>query len=455
MKLDALIIAAVIESIRATSPILLPELSGPHQIGLSHHELTDHARLDPFAPHPSAPRHLMITLYYPTHSDTSLYPDSGLQLASQFSPATASYVDSLLSLESGIARRLKTRAWLNAPILSRSSRGSVLPDNNSIPSPESFLESTTEDHSQHQLPLLLFSPGFSFPRDLYTTLLSELASWGFAIAAVDHPYDAGFVEFPDGNIVRARDWTWPLGSHDRELDLSVRVADLRFVLERLEDNNRTSECDGSAEDQVDVTNGDRAVVATGEDIRQKPLTTQPKYRDCQDTSLLNTSRIIVLGHSFGGATAVNTLLSNWTLTPSTQVVGAIDLDGFLYGPAVRTGTEKPVLVLGFPEHQATDDPEPGIPAGWPSLHAWKRDFTIDGTVHESYSDLSVFADLGILKTEGIDVGRVKGERMLEIMSAYCRAFIERFLVGGGNEGLLDTDGVEAGFGEIKLRRRGE
>src|SRR5438552_238886 len=38
-------------------------------------------------------------------------------------------------------------------------------------------------------PVLLFSPGLGNSRSLYTTLSEDLASQGFAVAAIDHPHD--------------------------------------------------------------------------------------------------------------------------------------------------------------------------------------------------------------------------------------------------------------------------
>ena len=37
---------------------------------------------------------------------------------------------------------------------------------------------------------------------LYTTILKRVARKGYVVAAIDHPYDAEFVEFPDGKNVR-------------------------------------------------------------------------------------------------------------------------------------------------------------------------------------------------------------------------------------------------------------
>ncbi|KAI2627908.1 hypothetical protein GGS26DRAFT_123005 [Hypomontagnella submonticulosa] len=366
--------------------ILLPELTGPHKVGLRNLELVDHGRVDPFSPSGS-PRDLGVTLFYPTKEEFSKH----LPLAPQFAPAVASHVDDVLSLTPGTAASLTTRAHLDAPL-------------------------TAEVASA---PVMLFSHGFGFTRGLYTALLQDLASCGWVVAAVDHPYDAGMVEYPDGRVVPAQNWSWPLDPPVRELALDTRVADLLFVLKQL----------GGAM-EADGRRGGLYLQEDAEGI----------YENHTLKAMFNTSRVVALGHSFGGATAVEALLN------SSAVVAATDLDGFLYGPVVRVGTDKPTLVLGFPEHYATDDPT--ATPGWPALHGWRRDFTVAGTVHESYSDYSIFAD--ILGTEGPEAGTISGERMIQIQRTYINAFFSNFLSGIDDNGFLSKNDTQ--FPEVSLRR---
>ncbi|KAI1499028.1 hypothetical protein F5X99DRAFT_391465 [Biscogniauxia marginata] len=383
--------------------IILPELTGPHTIGLTHLELIDASRSDPFSPKAGSPRDLMLTIFYPTAPSSSSSP-----LAPQFGPATASHIDAALSLRPGTAALLTTRAHLDAPPLAS-------------PSPPPAV--------------LLFSHGFGFVRGLYSALLSELASYGWVAVAVDHPYDAGVVEYPDGRTAEARDWSWPLSPAAREEALGARVRDLLFVREWLSGAEA-----GAGEG---ARGGRRFGVDAGWDVVdgvRGELKLQCQGQS-QESGTLNVSRVAVLGHSFGGAAAVQALMN------SSAAVAAADLDGYLYGPVVRSGTEKPVLVLGFPEHFATDDPDAA--PGWPGLKGWKRDFTIAGTVHESYSDYSVFADL--LGDQGPDAGTIRGRRMVEIIRTYIDAFFRKFVLGTDDEGLLD--GNSSIFAGVSLRRR--
>ncbi|KAI1484567.1 hypothetical protein F5X96DRAFT_663738 [Biscogniauxia mediterranea] len=346
----------------------------------------------------------MLSVYYPTATTTSPDPNSSSssspstilltpRLAPQFGPLTSPHIDTLLSLLPGTSARLTTRAHLDAR----------------------FYHHPPAPNGSQAAALLLFSPGLGLARGLYSALLSSLAARGWVVVALDHPGDAVAVEHPDGTVALPRaGWdTWPLAPAARDAALRARGRDLRVVgawalgggLERL---------------LLRLGEGEGRCVVVG--ARKEG----------------GRRRLGVFGHSFGGAAAVQML-------SSSGVVAAADLDGYLYGPVVRDGTRKPVLVLGFPEHYATDDPDAAAP-GWPALRGWRRDYTVAGAVHESFSDYPVLADL----LGGEAVGAVSGTRMLQIMETYVDAFFRKFLLGVDDEGLLG--GKCSAFPEVSLRR---
>ncbi|KAK7753059.1 hypothetical protein SLS62_005009 [Diatrype stigma] len=427
-------------AVAAGSRIFLPEPTGPHKIGLTHLELIDESRVDRFAPKPVF-RDLMVTLFYPIADPSSMTVTVGAEPAPAFAPqfpgpATASYIDALLRLPNGTASRLTTRAYLDAPRLTINTNSG--PGTNGKAKPPPAATTTYR--------IILFSHGFGFTRSLYTALLSDLASHGWTAISVDHPHDAGIVEYPNGRVARPHPgWGWPLDPALRESLLEARVADLLFVLGQL--RNASTSTSTSTSNRNTAAAKLSALFGEGSSTHHH-----------HGGLTAGTSRVAAIGHSFGGATAVQALLD------SADVVAAADLDGFLYGPVVRRGTPKPVLVLGFPEHFATDDPDAAAP-GWPSLRGWKADFTVEGAVHESFSDYPVLADvLGLAGGGGDggplgDAGRVGGERMVRIMGAYVGAFLERFVLGsGGDDGDGDgslLEGNSTGFPEVKLRRKGD
>ncbi|MFI5897047.1 hypothetical protein ACIA5D_43840 [Actinoplanes sp. NPDC051513] len=77
-------------------------------------------------------------------------------------------------------------------------------------------------------PILLFSHSYGVSVALNTGLHEQLASHGYVVAGIDHTYDAGAVEFPDGRVVSQKP-DIPID----DLLRSVRTADTLFVLDRL------------------------------------------------------------------------------------------------------------------------------------------------------------------------------------------------------------------------------
>ena len=96
-----------------------------------------------------------------------------------------------------------------------------------------------------RFPVVVFSHGLYSTRMQNTALLEDLVSQGFVCAAVDHPYDAVFVLYPDGSSASFMG-TYPEGTDFvglqkyRNRNLHMRAGDLSFLLDRLERMNATA-----------------------------------------------------------------------------------------------------------------------------------------------------------------------------------------------------------------------
>jgi predicted dienelactone hydrolase len=98
--------------------------------------------------------------------------------------------------------------------------------------------------SAEQSPVLIFSPGGGMPREVYAAQLEDLASHGYVIAAISHPYDAIVTLFPDGRQIAYSDKRWPTTpSVEGEANLNQlewHANDIRFVLDELTRANLAS-----------------------------------------------------------------------------------------------------------------------------------------------------------------------------------------------------------------------
>ncbi|MEV5969695.1 acetylhydrolase [Streptomyces sp. NPDC051921] len=184
----------------ARPPLRLPAPTGPHPVGLHTVHLTDPTRTDPWV---GGVREVMLTVLYPARTVR------GCPRAPQLTPAAARvFADYAPYVHPGLPEAgavdwgaVLTHGHVDAPPL------------------------------PGRRPVLLYSPGGGDSRTLGTSLAEDLASHGRVVVLVDHPGDASQVELPGG--VRATVLLGPPDPATFRTMVGTRVADLRFVLDRL------------------------------------------------------------------------------------------------------------------------------------------------------------------------------------------------------------------------------
>jgi predicted dienelactone hydrolase len=94
---------------------------------------------------------------------------------------------------------------------------------------------------------------------------------------------------------------------------------------------------------------------------------------------MDTRRVGIFGHSFGGATAAAVMHSD------RRFVAGVNLDGLLVGPVATAGLDRPFLLLGSSYHGPDQDPS------WatflPALRGWHRWFRLADAGHYRFIDL--------------------------------------------------------------------
>jgi len=150
-------------------------------------------------------------------------------------------------------------------------------------------------------PVVIFSPGYGAPRAVYTGLATQLASRGFVVFTLDHPYESGVTQLPDGRVVGESFLPGTNRTHYMVDQQAVRVADIRFVIDQL----------------------------------SRPEVLLPPLRN----SGIDGSKVAVIGHSFGGASAIA------ALSEDSRVVAAANIDGTPYGDVPDRVLTRPFLLL--------------------------------------------------------------------------------------------------------------
>ncbi|WP_158886836.1 alpha/beta hydrolase family protein [Amycolatopsis anabasis] len=318
----------------ATAGLSLPAPTGRDAVGRTTFALTDRDRADPWVPE-AGPRRLMVTVYYPAVRGTG-------SRAPYLDPAEATaFVDfAQLGPRFTAERLVNTRTW---------SRTGARP----LPG---------------RRPLVLLSPGFTFPRHSLTALAEDLASRGYLAATVDHAFESVAAKFPGGVLpCAACELPGKIGHAPIALN---RGLDLSFVL--------------------------------GE-LRHHPLVDQ--------------HHVAVVGHSMGGDAAATAMRAD------PRVDAGVNLDGPMLPP---DPLDRPFLLFGSGEYHHPDgSSDPSWDAVWPRMSGWKRRLTAPAADHNFCTDLNLLVQqAGVGQPMPLDPARG-----IQLARTYVAAFVDQHLRG--------------------------
>lgn len=351
------------------APPSLPSPSGPLAIGSVSLHLVDRSRWDPLAPTRTR-RSIMVTLWYPalrTAAGEAPYLDRDV----------ARVVDRELQVAAGTFEAIRSHARVDADVLVRSGR---------------------------PYPVVIYSPGFGSWRNASTALTEELVSRGFIVVTIDHPFDAAAVEFPNGTVVKAQPLVTPanvkiltFGAWDTMVKpfLSVRVADVRFVLDTLE----------------------RLHAGRNPDADRRPL---PSHL----AGALDLHRIGMFGHSLGGATTAQVMRTD------PRIRAGLSLDG----PIPRANTsrciEQPFVLMRSVDPAIERLTVPSWKRSAAAVCRWHRPVVLAGSGHNDFTDLTVFAPqlrLGRAKRALWSLGTIDAREAVDVERRFVVRFFTRWL----------------------------
>jgi pimeloyl-ACP methyl ester carboxylesterase len=356
--------------------VAIPEPSGPFNVGYNAMKLTDESRTDPYAPSPK-PRAVMISAFYPVAKDRC----KQVCPIRYMPPATAAFIDqqyASFGIPNGTFEQFRLQMCCD--------------------------NSLADDYTRS--PVIIFSPGLGNLRLSYSAMAQSVASLGYFVVTIDHPYDADIVEFPDGSAILSANFT--INTTTLTQAINTRAHDANFVLSQLHNSSVVSQLVPGAKHGLLVHS------------------------------------VAMFGHSLGGATALA------TMELDERIKGGINLDGAFYGPEIDVGTDRHFLIFGRADHNRTSDTS--WARTWPNLRGWKLGLLLRKSQHGTFSDLPLLAKvLGILPylpPAVIDlIGTLDGSRALEIISTYVTTFVDFVLLGKPSELLQQTS---ARFPEVSF-----
>lgn len=266
----------------------LPVPDGPYHVGSKTFHWVDSTRLEWFTPaNNSDVREIMAQVWYPTGSQTAHkylpYFDHASQRAKTLSAAGG--LPPFFANHLGL---ITTNSMIDVPVIST-------PD---------------------KKPVVIVSHGITGARYLHTSLNEHLASRGFFVFGLDHPFDANLTIFPDGRIADYRsDLTNnPDSIQIRKMQMNTRTKDILFIMDQIE-KLESGEIQSPFDHQIDL------------------------------------DKIGVLGHSYGGATAINASAKD------ERIKAVFALDGWinpLPDETILNGISTPFYYLGRPSWENSD-----------------------------------------------------------------------------------------------------
>ncbi len=351
MVFMGLLVFLVISQLPTVFPIFsLPEPTGGYRIGVEALVLKDENRAEIFTSDPLDHRQIPLMVWYPAEIGTDAQP--------------ASY-------------------WLDQPQISRQLTGMLglpffLLDHLQMVKTHA-IEGAPPASRQTQFPVILFSHGYRLGYlQQNTSLMETLASHGYVVISVGHPFQAAAVPDENGALIRFASESAPRFSQDaafREDSLSIWTDDLRFVLNHLSDFQ------------------------------------QGKFLPAL-AGRLDLNKVGVAGMSFGGSAASRLCLKE------IRCKALLTLDSPQYEPVLSQPLQQPALFF------AAEQSEYVRKEVFEQVNAPAYLLTIQGSAHYDFTDLTLVSPLNAVF--GFS-GGINGNQMVVILNQYSLAFFNRHL----------------------------
>jgi predicted dienelactone hydrolase len=373
----------------------LPLPTGPYEVGIKYDYLVDRNRSEPLTSDPADFQEISVQVRYPAEISKNDAPVKYWENATEKSRIISAFWGGLPPFLFNHFFLIRTHSYLNA----RLARG------------------------EQAFPVLIFNHGFLGLPSLNTVLTEELASHGFIVFSIGHSDSTPFFTRPDGSI-KAFD------PNNEDLQRRMQENDdpeVREIADRLMQSRDTEEQE----------------TLLRQFLAKNPRNQQSLFRWARDISFaldemerlnsgngffsgkLDLDRIGVFGVSFGGAASTQACVQE------KRCKAAISIDCPQFGDFLDRDVSQPIVFMSSEQYKDMNDIFLKIKEN--PLYS----VMIKNTTHQNLSDISIWGKLFKMQM----LGKIDGERCLNVQNRYILAFFEKYLKGI-DDGFLDGPSPE-------------
>jgi len=372
-------------------PVLsLPEPTGNYDVGTVSFSLMDDNRDEFHTDDPNDKRELFVEVWYPGELLEPVTPKS---LWSELYSGQRDVVSFTLSYLKGV----KTHSYPDIP----------------------------PAIDEGQFPLLLFNHGLQMFTSQSTLLMEHLASNGYIVVSIAHPYESLRVNLAQGGTVRP-EFITSLEKFNKAMEWIEKTSDpivtAKDTIKSVESREERGEIMLSAIRNADLNQVVEEWTKDNQYVLDCIFATEENPLNFPH--LIDTSRIGIMGMSIGGATAGE------FCKVDNRVKAGINVDGLQYGTTQDDSLNLPFMMV------YSDD---GLGLNDFMMLRSKQDyyeFHLRDTRHADFTDMILVWP--VMKVYG-QLGKIPGERVIELTNKIILNFWDHYLKQKPFYKFQDTD----------------
>lgn len=191
--------------------LAIPAPTGPHAVGRTIFKWVDTYRPEVLTEAPNDFREVIATVWYPAKAGTG---------------TKSPYFPGLSAVSKALAESGEVEWWEVLGLRFIRSQNLLKAELAEEPAP---------------YPVFILSPGNGTNVEFYSSLASEIASHGYIVVGLNHPYDVAAVELSNGEVAPYNKDQWSLEPRAHQVytanRIQIRTADVLFTLDQLEGLN--------------------------------------------------------------------------------------------------------------------------------------------------------------------------------------------------------------------------